>query len=68
MSDREQQLEDALYACLLWVGYSPRGAAQGALSDACELLGVDPFDWTAHPDVLARRRETLGLPDRRATA
>jgi hypothetical protein len=59
------KLKHALSGCIPWVATSGRGAAQEALAVACELLGIDPFDWTSHPDVLATRCRLLGMPDRR---
>lgn len=65
MSAREAKLEEALRGCIPWVASSGRGMAQESLAVACELLDIDPYDWTYHPDVLTRRREVLGMPDRR---
>lgn len=62
---RELALAAALRGCIPWVAACPRGAAQEALAIACELVGYDPYDWTAAPDVLTKRRALLGMPDRR---
>lgn len=61
---REQELSEALQACIPWVASSGRGAAQEALAIACDLVGYDPFDWSSHPDVLRLRLRTLGWEDR----
>lgn len=48
-----------------YVASSGRGLAQEILANACELIGADPFHWSAHPDVLVSRRPDL---DRRCHA
>ena len=50
------KLKHAISALIPWAAGSGRGAAQEALADACELIGVDPLSWSAHPDVLLQRR------------
>lgn len=55
----EAAFREALEACMPWVAASARGAAQEALADACELLGINPLGWSAHPEVLLRRRPEL---------
>lgn len=61
----QEELTDALSACIPWVASHPRGAAQEALAVACKLVGSDPYDWTSHPDVLTKRIAALGWTDRR---
>lgn len=58
------KLKHAISGLIPWVCGNGRGAAQAALAEGCELIGVDPFDWSRHPDVLARRRPDL---ERRAS-
>ncbi len=60
------KLKHALSRCVPWVAVSGRGMAQESLAIACDLLGTDPYDYSAYPDVLTRRRELLGMPDRRS--
>jgi hypothetical protein len=62
MSDKDQLREarSILYQALPALGLHGRGFSQEALIRACDLLGdVRPEDWTAHPEVMARRREIL---------
>ena len=48
------------------VRFSPALAlARGLLEEGASVVGYDPYDWSAAPDVLARRIELLGWPDRR---
>lgn len=53
------QLKHAISGLIPWAATSGRGAAQEALARGCELIGADPYMWSAHPDVLAQRRPDL---------
>jgi hypothetical protein len=71
LADTERERDEAREAIALlipWVANSGRGAAQEALAIGCDIIGSNPYDWTAHPDVLASRIELLGWPDRRKPA
>lgn len=59
------KLKHAISDLIPYVASSGRGVAQVALANACELIGVDPFAWSAHPDVLIQRRPDL---DRRTAS
>ena len=53
-----EALHEAIETLIPWVATHARGSAQEALSNACDLVGYDPFDWTDHPEVLKQRRKT----------
>ena len=57
--DELAEAKSVIYRMLPAVGMHGRGFSQEALIRGCYLTGNDPWAWTDHPHVLARRLEIL---------
>lgn len=56
---RLREAESIIRQAIPILGLYRRGFSQEALIRACVFVGDDPEAWTAHPDVMERRREIL---------